>query len=74
MIHRKDAAKEFIKIMDDIDSPWMDVDQCAKYLGLSRETIYRHIYSGKIPVNRIGKLYRFHREEIDIWICSDGEL
>jgi excisionase family DNA binding protein len=55
-------------------SPWLSLKQLCKYIGISKETAYRYIYSGKIPCYKLGKLYKFHKEEIDIWVCSGGDL
>lgn len=44
---------------------WMSLLQCSKYLGLSKETIYRMVYKKQIPFVRIGKVYRFNQTSID---------
>lgn len=49
---------------------WMNLQQAAVYIGVSKETIYRLIASKKIPFHRIGRLYRFHLEQLDQWIIS----
>lgn len=43
---------------------FMDVKGIAKYLGVSKETIYRLLYRNKIPSHRIGKLHVFDPEEV----------
>lgn len=52
---------------------WLNVQEVAKYMGVSKETIYRLIYLKKIPAHRIGKLWIFNQQEIDKAIM-DGKL
>lgn len=51
---------------------WLSVQQVAKYIGVSKETIYRFLENKQIPSYRIGKLWRFHSAEIDGWIINGG--
>jgi excisionase family DNA binding protein len=48
----------------------MSVQQVAKYLGISKETVYRRIEDRSIPKHRLGKLWKFNKEEIDSWVIS----
>ncbi|MBN2601357.1 MAG: helix-turn-helix domain-containing protein [Candidatus Marinimicrobia bacterium] len=53
-------------------SPWMKVEEAAKYLKISVRTIYRLTSKGEIPYTQreseSGKsnLY-FHRKQLDLW-------
>lgn len=47
---------------------WLDVKGAAKHLSVSKETIYRLLDRGEIPSHRIGKLWRFSSEELDLWM------
>jgi excisionase family DNA binding protein len=51
---------------------WLSVQEIARYIGVSKETIYRFIYADKIPKHRVGKLWKFSTEEIDAWIKKGG--
>jgi len=51
----------------------MTVPETAKYLRISKESIYRMVKKNKIPVHRIGeKLWRFHAGEIDQWVKENN--
>lgn len=50
------------------DKPIMNLKEVAQYLGLSRMSIYRYIKQGKIPVSRVGGVWRFRKEKIDAWL------
>ena len=51
----------------------MDVDELANYLGLKKQTIYNWLHLKKIVGIKIGKVWRFDRNEIDSWLkrCSN---
>lgn len=45
------------------------VMELSKYLGLTRDTIYRELKAGSLPGFRLGvKLWRFRVSDIDAWI------
>lgn len=50
---------------DNKDSLIMTVDEVAKYLKLSKITVYKLTQKGDIPGFRIGSSWRFNREKID---------
>ena len=48
----------------------MTVRDVAKYLKVSPATVYKRVKEKKIPCHRIGRLWRFRREEIDEWLVE----
>lgn len=52
--------------------PWFSVDEIAKHLGVSKETIYRWLEKRQIPAHRLGKLWKFKSSEVDRWIVDGG--
>ena len=48
----------------------MTTGEVAKYLRVSRATIYRLVKQGEIPVSRIAKHLRFRRDIIDRWLSE----
>jgi excisionase family DNA binding protein len=51
-----------------MEERWFSVDEIAEYLGVSRETVYRWIEGRGLPGHRIGKFWKFKREEVDEWV------
>lgn len=51
---------------------WVSVEEIALHLGVSKETIYRWLDTGKIPAHRVGKLWKFKPTEVDKWIVGGG--
>jgi len=47
---------------------WMTLEEVAQYLKVSKDSIYRLAQRGEIPASKIGNLWRFNREEIDVWM------
>lgn len=52
--------------------PWSSVEEIAKHLGVSKETIYRWLRREAIPAHRIGKLWKFKASEVDKWVQAGG--
>lgn len=52
----------------DYESKWLTVEQIAKHLQVSKETIYRWLDRGSIPAHKIGRQWRFQIPEIDGWV------
>lgn len=46
----------------------MTIDALAEYLKISRSTLYKLVQEGKLPGQKVGKRWRFHREAIDDWL------
>lgn len=52
----------------DIDNKLLDVDAVSNYVGLSQFTVRRLARQGILPAAKIGRAYRFKREDIDSYI------
>ncbi len=46
------------------------VEELAALLGVHRITVYRHLKESKLPGFKIGRVWRFNREEISTWIAQ----
>jgi len=58
--------------MQQVIEPWFSVEEIAKHLGVSKETIYRWLDREIIPAHRMGKLWKFQASEVDEWVKSGG--
>ena len=46
----------------------MTIDELAGYLQLSKSTLYKLAQEGKVPGQKVGKHWRFHKDAIDDWL------
>jgi excisionase family DNA binding protein len=53
---------------------WLSVDEIALYLGVKRDTIYKWINRRQMPAHKVGRLWKFRKEEIDHWVCSEKTI
>jgi excisionase family DNA binding protein len=51
---------------------WLSVEEIAKHLGVSKETIYRWVERQKIPAHKVGRQWKFKATEVDRWIENGG--
>lgn len=49
---------------------WVNVDDVAAHLSVTRDTIYRWMERKALPAHRLGRVWRFKLSEIDEWVQS----
>ena len=49
---------------------WISIDEAAKYLGVTKDTIRNWIKKTDIPACKIGKQWKFKLSEVDAWVKS----
>ncbi len=47
---------------------WLTLAELATYLKRGKSTLYRMAQHGEIPARKMGRPWRFDREEIDRWL------
>jgi len=45
------------------------IDDLVVYLKLPKSTVYKLAQEGKIPGQKVGRHWRFHRDTIDAWLA-----
>jgi len=53
-----------------MEDRWLSVDEIAAYLGIKRDTVYKWIAVKKMPAHKVGRLWKFRKEEVDEWVKS----
>jgi excisionase family DNA binding protein len=51
---------------------WLDLDGLAAYLKKAKSTLYKLAQAKKLPGHKVGRSWRFDREEVDAWIRRSG--
>ena len=49
---------------------WIGIEEAATHLGVTKDTIRNWIKKSDIPAQKIGKLWKFKRSELDMWVRS----
>jgi excisionase family DNA binding protein len=56
----------------DLSDRWLSVEEICSYLGVSGDTIYRWIDRSNMPACRVGRLWKFKKEQVDKWVEKGG--
>jgi len=56
----------------DMEDRWLSVDEISAYLGVKRDTIYKWIGERGMPAHKIGRLWKFKKEQVDEWVEGGG--
>lgn len=52
--------------------PWVSVEDIAKHLGITKDSVYRWIERKGLPAHRMGRLWKFKISEVDEWVRQGG--
>lgn len=52
----------------------LTIDELSVYLKIPKSTLYKIVREGKIPCQKIGRHWRFHRSAINDWLKEHGAL
>ena len=58
--------------MVEMEDRWLSVEEMSKYLGVSNDTVYRWIDGHNMPAHKMGRLWKFKKDEVDNWVKSGG--
>lgn len=48
----------------------MSVDEIAAFLGVQRDTVYKWIGRHGLPGRKVGRLWKFRKNEVDQWFSA----
>lgn len=51
-----------------MEDRWLSVDEIGEYLGLKRDTVYKWIAESGMPGHRVGRFWKFKKDEVDEWV------
>ncbi len=46
----------------------MTISDLAEYLQVSKSSLYKLVQNGRVPGQKVGKHWRFHKEVVDEWL------
>ncbi len=53
-----------------MEDRWLSVEEIAAHLGVKRDTVYKWIDRKRLPAHKVGRLWKFRRDEVDNWVTS----
>ncbi len=58
--------------MAQINDRWLSVNEICKHLGVSKDTVYKWIDKHGMPAHRMGRLWKFKKDQVDAWVEAGG--
>jgi excisionase family DNA binding protein len=55
-----------------MEDRWLYVDEIGSYLGVKRDTVYKWISERGLPAHKVGRLWKFKKENVDEWVRNSG--
>lgn len=55
-----------------MEDRWFSVDEIAEYLGVAKDTIYTWVASKGMPGHKVGRFWKFKKEDVDAWVREGG--
>jgi excisionase family DNA binding protein len=55
-----------------MDDRWLSVDEIADYLGVAKDTIYTWVTNKGMPGHKVGRFWKFKKEDVDVWVREGG--
>jgi excisionase family DNA binding protein len=57
-----------------MEDRWLSVDEIGNYLGVKRDTVYKWIGEKGLPAHKIGRLWKFKKDEVDEWVRAGSAV
>lgn len=67
-------VKDPLMFGEKMNDRWLSVDDIGAYLGVKRDTIYKWISERSMPAHKVGRLWKFKKEEVDEWVRKGGAV
>ncbi len=58
--------------MGEIEDRWLSITEICNYLGVSNDTVYKWIDKHEMPSHRMGRLWKYKKDEVDKWVKAGG--
>jgi excisionase family DNA binding protein len=60
--------------MEKFDKEVMTVEELAEYLRIPKSSVYKLAQEDRIPCQKVGRRWRFHRGAVSRWLAREGEF
>jgi excisionase family DNA binding protein len=58
--------------MATLEDRWLSLHEICEYLGVSSDTVYKWIEKHAMPAHRMGRLWKFKKDDVDVWVKAGG--
>ncbi len=58
--------------MLEIEDRWLSIHEICSHLGVSKDSVYKWIDKHDMPAHRMGRLWKFKKNEVDKWVKAGG--
>lgn len=58
--------------MADVQDCWLSVEEICQHLGVSSDTVYPWIDRSVMPAYKMGRKWKFKRDQFDAWVEAGG--
>jgi excisionase family DNA binding protein len=58
--------------MNEMEDRWLSITEIGKYLGVSNDTVYKWIDKRAMPAHRMGPLWKFKKDKVDVRVKAGG--
>jgi len=48
--------------------PWVSLEEVARHLGVSQDTVHRWLRRRGMPAHKVGRLWKFKVSDVDDWV------
>jgi excisionase family DNA binding protein len=59
---------------DDLPASVLTIDELSGYLKIPKSTLYKLAQEGRLPGQKVGRQWRFHRRAVDDWLMKAGAM
>jgi excisionase family DNA binding protein len=56
------------------EKKFLDMDELAEYIGMSKSFIYKRVFTNTIPHVKLGTRTKFVKDQIDQWVINGGQM
>jgi excisionase family DNA binding protein len=60
--------------IDDMPATVLTIEELSGYLKIPKSTLYKLAQEGKLPGQKVGRHWRFHRRAVDAWLMKAGAM
>lgn len=57
-----------------MEDRWLSVSEIAEHLGVVRESVYRWLAQRGMPGHKLGRHWKFRKDEVDEWVRAGGAV